>query len=60
MIQVGRLCGHVNNDRRALVAEGDLSLIPTVARRSGGIASGGRACGASSSRGARTRRICFT
>ena len=51
MSEVGRLCRHVNHKRlrAVVVADGDLLLSPTVARR-GGIARGGRACG---TRGAR-------
>ena len=53
MSDVGRLCGHVNDNRlRAAVADGDLLLSPTVARRrGGGIARGGRACGTCSACG---------
>ena len=53
MSEVGRLCGHVNDNRlRAVVADGDLLLSPTVARRrGGGIARGGRACGTCSACG---------
>jgi hypothetical protein len=40
-----------------LVKDADLLLIPTAARRSGSIAPGGRACSASSSRGARARSL---
>jgi hypothetical protein len=48
--EVGRLCGHVNDNRlRAAVADGDLLLSPAVARRrGGGIARGCRACGGAS------------
>ena len=51
MSEVGRLCRHVNHKRlrAVVVADGDLLLSPTVARR-GGIARGGRGCG---TRGAR-------
>jgi hypothetical protein len=51
--EVGVLCRHVNRDRlRALVADGDVLLSPTVARRrGGGIARGGRACGTCSACG---------
>jgi hypothetical protein len=53
--EVVRLCGRVNLDRlRAIlgdVTKGNLHLIPTVARRGGGIARGG-ACGIHSARGA--------
>jgi hypothetical protein len=46
MSEVGLSCRLVNRDRlRAIVAEGDLILIPTVACRSGGIPPGSRACG---------------
>jgi hypothetical protein len=46
--EVGRLCGHVNHNRlRAVVADGDLLLSPTIARRrGGGIARGGSTCSA--------------
>src|SRR5829696_6977818 len=40
-----------------LVKDADLLLNHNVARRSGGIAPGGRACSASSSRGARARSL---
>ena len=53
--EVGVLCRHVNLNRlRAIlgdVTKGNLLLIPTVARRGGGIAPGG-ACGIRSARGA--------
>jgi hypothetical protein len=51
--EVGRLCGHVNDNRlRAIVADGDVLLSPTIARRrGGGIARGGRACGTCSACG---------
>ena len=47
------MCRHVNHKRlRAVVADGDLLLSPTVARRrGGGIARGGRACGTCSACG---------
>ena len=57
MSEVGLSCRLVNHNRlRAIVAEGDLILIPTVACRSGGIPPGGRACGCRSAGGiSRTR-----
>ena len=57
MSEVGLSCRLINHDRlRAIVAEGDLILIPTVACRSGGIPPGSRACGCRSAGGiSRTR-----
>ena len=52
MSEVGRLCRYVNDNRlRAVVADGDVLLSPTIARRRGGIARGGRACGTCSACG---------
>ena len=50
MSEVGIFRGEVNRDRLrgaipGDVTKGDLILIPTVARRGGGFARGGRACG---------------
>jgi hypothetical protein len=56
--EVGVSCRHVNRDRlRALMADGDVLLSPTVARGCG-IARSGRACGARAGRGARGARCC--
>jgi hypothetical protein len=58
--EVGRLCGHVNDNRlRAVVADGDVLLSPTIARRrGGGIARGGRACGTCSACGGACGGAC--
>jgi hypothetical protein len=64
MSEVEVLCRHVNLNRLrgaipGDVTKGDFLLIPTVARRCGGIARGG-ACGICRTRGARARGIGCT